>query len=251
MRIKNLLLLAAFLVSSGGIMAQTTLTVGNVKYVPDGEATMKVSYVNKEALGGFQMLISFPEGISLEKNTKKTELNINGSKAEADFFNVKVPSGFECIGVKADADGQTSDGDAFKKGDVMIVCLPTKTGPSFAGTETPQELCTITLKASANLTEEQAKQITVTSFVGSNVAQAGENTVSIALNKDNSVLSPKETRKLYGDANKDGKITLADCKKILNLMKDDPTNLAGDANNDGKLTLADCKKTLNNMKLYN
>ncbi|MBR7031194.1 MAG: hypothetical protein IKI06_08180, partial [Prevotella sp.] len=62
MRIKNLLMLAAFLTMSGVTMAQTTITAGKVKFVPGGDAELKYSYTSAEAMGGFQMVVSLPDG---------------------------------------------------------------------------------------------------------------------------------------------------------------------------------------------
>ena len=163
MRIKNLLLLSAFLAMSGGAMAQTTITAGSVKYVPGNKAGAELTFnytnTTAEALGGWQMVVSLPNGVTLEENTAKTQLDINGSKANATFFKVSdVPAGFEVIGVKADGEGSTSDGTAYKAGDVLLVCFPTAAGKTYAAASEATKLCTLTIKMVAQARMSSTKQ---------------------------------------------------------------------------------------------
>ena len=135
MRIKDLLLFAAFMVTSGEAMAQTTITAGNAKFVSGNDASLTYFYTNSEAMGGFQLVVSLPDGVTLGENEEKTAkgLSINGgAAAEATFYNVIVPDGFECIGVKADVKGQTSDGTDYNPGDVLLVCFPVKAGATYS-----------------------------------------------------------------------------------------------------------------------
>ena len=236
MKIKNLLMLAAFLSVSGGVMAQTTITAGNAKFVSDNEACLTYYYTNSKAMGGFQMVVSLPKGVTLEENEGKTELNINGSKASADFFKVNVPSGFECIGVKADVDGVTSDGTSYKAGDILLVCFPVKSGAKYKATNTASMLCTLTLATSGTV---NLKDVAIEGFVGSDTNGTGGETTAQYVASTESKTSPSKVLK-EGDANNDSDIDVGDIDYVIEAIGGDfLTYQDADVNADNEIDVGD------------
>ncbi|MBO4720613.1 MAG: hypothetical protein J5658_12175 [Prevotella sp.] len=238
MKIKNLLMTAAFLTMSGGAMAQTTITAGNAKFVAAKEAGLTYYYKNTKAMGGFQMVVSLPEGVTLVEDEEKTELNINGSKASADFFNVTVPSGFECIGVKADVDGTTSDGTAYKAGDVLLVCFPVKAGTKYKATSKASFLCTLRLKTSGT-SVKPLKKVAVQGFVGSDTNGTGAETTAQYVASADSKLSPTKVLK-EGDANNDSGVDVGDIDYVIEAIGGDyVTYEDADVNADSDIDVGD------------
>ena len=253
MKIKDLLMTAAFLTMSGVTMAQTTITAGDVKKVTDGEARLSYYYKNTEAMGGFQMVVSLPNGVTLEENVEKSTqgLSINGgAAADATFYNVTVPSGFECIGVKADVAGETSDGTSYDAGDVLLVCFPVKTGVSFKATEKASKLCTLLLTASEGISEEVLKAVTITGFVGSDTNGTGAETTAQYMPSADSNMLPVSVLKA-GDVNKDTLIGIGDIISVTNFMTNgegsDVTLDLADVNTDGEVGIGDIISITNIM----
>lgn len=235
MKIKNLLMFAAFLTMSGGAMAQTTITAGNAKFVSDTEACLSYYYTNDMAMGGFQMIVSLPDGVSLEESDK-TELNINGSTSSANFFNVTIPSGFECIGVKADVDGETSDGTSYKAGDVLLVCFPVNSGAKYKATNTASILCTLTLAISgtANL-----KDVAIKGFIGSDTNGTGGETTAQYVASAESKTSPSKVLRA-GDANGDNDINIGDIDYVIQAIGGDYLSYEdADVNADNDINIGD------------
>lgn len=254
MKIKDLLMTAAFLTMSGVTMAQTTITAGNVKLVSGEEARLSYYYKNTEAMGGFQMVVSLPNGVTLEENTEKTDkgLSINGGEAakNAVFYNVTVPSGFECIGVKADDDGTTSDGTAYKAGDILLVCFPIKAGANYKATEISSILCTLILTTSEGITEDILKTVDIIGFVGSDTNGTGaETTAQYVLSVDSNML-PANVLKA-GDVNKDTEVGIGDLICVTNFMAkgegNDVTLDLADVNADGEVGIGDLISITNIM----
>jgi len=253
MKIKNLLMSAAFLIISGGAMAQTTITAGDVKKVSSEEARLSYYYKNTEAMGGFQLVVSLPKGVTLEENAAKTDkgLSINGGAAvDATFYNVTVPSGFECIGVTADVDGTTSDGTPYKPGDILLACFPVKTGVSFKATEKASKLCTLLLTASEGISEEVLKAVTITGFVGSDTNGTGAETTAQYMPSADSNMLPVSVLKA-GDVNKDTLIGIGDIISVTNYMTNgegsDVTLDLADVNTDGEVGIGDIISITNIM----
>ena len=92
MRIKNLLMLGAFLAMSGGAMAQTELTAGDVKVIPGLKGELTLNLTTEDKVGGWQLYLVLPEGISLVPTDG--ELVIGSSSSEATVFkDVKLTRG--------------------------------------------------------------------------------------------------------------------------------------------------------------
>ena len=248
MRIKNLLMLAAFLTMSGVTMAQTTITAGKVKFVPGGDAELKYSYTSAEAMGGFQMVVSLPDGVTLEENAEKTAqgLSINGGETakNAIFYNVKVPSGFECIGVKADAGGKTSDGTAYEAGDVLLVCFPVKAGVTYAATTTEKELCTLILKTDDGTTSDDFATIQLNGFAGSDTKGTANKLIAAA---SGSSFAPTadNVRVLKYDINGDKIVNVTDLSLVIESIWDGDLN--GDRNNSGETDITDLSNTIDEI----
>ena len=247
MRIKNLLLLGTSLIMSGVAMAQTTVTAGNVKLVSGEEARLSYYYTNSEAMGGFQMVVSLPDGVTLEEDAEKTAkgLSINGGEAAtgATFFNVGVPSGFECIGVKADVNGTTSDGTAYKAGDILLVCFPVKAGAEYKATDTASRLCTLTL-TTGGATEEVLETVKVNGFVGSDLNGTGGETTAQYVASAESVVAPEKAAKL-GDINADGEVSGQDIQAEINAIVKESKDFKYDVNDDDSINGQDIQAVIN------
>lgn len=249
MKIKNLLMTAAFLTMSGGAMAQTTITAGKVKFVPGFTAELKFYYTNSEAMGGFQMVVSLPKGVTLEEDEEKTELSINGSKASADFFNVKVPSGFECIGVKATDSGTTSDGTAYNAGDVLLVCLPVKKNKSFAATSTEKELCTLYLNTSETTKAKNIASVKIKGFAGSDTeGSAGKDAQYATSTAEVSPILAKNVNVLKCDITKDGLVDVYDILQVIAYMAQ-PDGNKGDFDGSNSVDVYDVLAVIAEMAL--
>jgi hypothetical protein len=232
---------------SGGAMAQTTITPGNVKFIPGKGANLTYYYTNAETMGGFQMVVSLPEGVTLEEDAEKTAkgLSINGGEAaQATFFDVTVPSGFECIGGKAESDGTTSDGTAYKAGDVILVCFPVKAGAEYKGTQTPSQLCTLTLTVSEGVSDSSLKAVAINGFVGCDTKGTGgaEAAAKYAVSTE-SVVSP--TKILMPDVNSDKKVNGTDIQAVINVIVDEDDVDNADVNRDKKVNGTDIQEIIN------
>lgn len=222
MKVKSLLMLGAFLMVSGGTMAQTTITAGNAKVISANEVQLNYYYTNSEVMGGFQMVVSIPDGVSLEENAEKTAngLSINGGEPakNAVFYNVTVPTGFECIGVKADVPGTTSDGTAYDAGDVLLVCFPVQAGAKYKATETASKLCSLTLTTTDGIAEDVLKTVAIKGFAGSDTnGTGGEEAAAKYVASAESKVSPAKVLKV-GDVNEDNDIGVGDLIAVSNYM---------------------------------
>lgn len=226
-------------------MAQTTISSGNMKFINENEASLTYYYTNSEAMGGFQMVVSLPDGVTLEENAKKTEngLSINGGEPSknAVFYNVTVPSGFECIGVKADVDGTTSDGTAYKLGDVLLVCFPVEAGAEYQGTTKESKLCTLRLTTVGDASEDILQNVAIKGFAGSDTKGTGgaEVAAKYAASADSN-LSPAMVLK-EADANGDKEINVADVDVVIEAIGDEDyyTHENADVNADSEINVAD------------
>lgn len=223
-------------------MAQTTITAGIVKSVPaNGTASLTYYYTNTETMGGFQMVVSLPDGLTLDENAEKNAqgLSINGGEAaKATFYNVSVPLGFECIGVKAEANGTTSDGTAYKMGDVLLVCFPIKAGAEYKGTSTNSPLCTLNFTISAETPNSIFEDININGFVGSDTKGTGgadaaaKFVASVESNfKPSQVLKP--------DVSGNGEIDALDIQDVIGAIVNDDKSDNFDVNGDGEVDARD------------
>ena len=253
MKIKNLLMFAAFLTMSGGAMAQTTITAGDVKLVSAEEARLSYYYTNSKAMGGFQIVVSLPEGVTLGENVEKNAqgLSINGgAAADATFYNVTVPSGFECIGVMADVDGETTDGISYHAGDILLVCFPVQTGAVFKATENASKLFTMSLTTAVGTAENVLKAVTITGFLGSDKNGTGGDTTAQYVPSAGSNMIPAYVL-MAGDVNKDNEVGIGDIISVTNFMTSGEGNNVtldlADVNTDGEVGIGDIISITNIM----
>jgi hypothetical protein len=237
MRIKKLLLLSAFLTVSGGLMAQTTLTATNSKVVPGKGAQLdaKVSFEVPATIGGWQMELVLPEGISL--SSEAGQFTIGESSADATLYpGVKASSlhkNHQIIG------GETTGGST------LLVCIPTAKEEQIG---TSGQLCTVklvaaeTFKGDKDDDKNRNAEVVIKSFVASD--PAGATVYEIAEPVKFFITA------LLGDANGNGKVDMADAKKVKNLVLAGTTTGPGDANNNGKLDIADCRKIRLEVLMY-
>lgn len=228
-------------------MAQTTITAGNAKVISSNEVQMNYYYTNSEVMGGFQMVVSLPNGVTLEENAEKTAkgLSINGGEpaTNAIFYNVTVPAGFECIGVKAEVDGTTSDGTSYKGGDVLLACFPVQAGSQYKATETASKLCTLTLTTSDGIADDVINTVAIKGFVGSDInGTGGEEAAAKYVASADSKVSPAKVLKL-GDVNEDSDIGVGDLIAVSNYMaggEDSGYSMdQADVNNDDDVGVGD------------
>ena len=248
MRLRNILMMITFLAVSGGTWAQTTLTAGNVKYIPGKGASLTYYYTNPVDMGGFQMVVSIPECVTLEEDAEKIAkgLSINGGEPSTDaiFFKVTVPSGFECIGGKANEYGKTSDGTDYKPGDVILVCFPVKSGAKFKGTKTPSQLCTFTFTVFGDTSDDVLKTVAINGFAGCDIKGTGgaEAAAKYAMSEKSNVLPEKV---LMPDVNGDMKVNGTDIQSVINvIVEEDDVDLA-DVNRDKKVNGTDIQEIVN------
>jgi len=197
MRIKNLLMLGAFLAMSGGAMAQTELTAGKVKVVPGFTGELTLNLTTPVEVGGWQMNLVLPEGISLE--SEDGQLVIGSSSSAATVFNDVV--------LTRGKDNHQVIGGIDSEGQTLVVCVPTAKEAKISGTS--GELCKINLKADGSFASTQSCQIK--GFLAAD--PKGENTYEAAVVSFDII-------ELKYDMTNDGKVNLADVRKIILKWKD-------------------------------
>lgn len=243
MRIKNLLLLCAFLLISGGGMAQTTLTATNVKVVSGYESqnAAVISFEVPATIGGWQMVLSLPEGLLLESTSGNLVIGPSSetpSTATADLFKSVTLSNLH--------KNHSVIGGSNKDGDILLVCVPTESEEAI-GAKSGQ-LCSIKLKAASSFTtpavnKNEPKKVTIKSFTAAD-PQGSTTLYNLA---DEITF---DVQKLWGDANGDGKVNMPDARTVKNKVAQGSTDIVGDANDDGKLTMADCRAIKLEVNLY-
>lgn len=223
MKIRTTLLLCMTLLMSSGVWAQS-LTTKNAKVVPgfisQGGAT--ISFEMPAAIGGWQMELSLPEGLSIETS----EVTIGGSKTSS-------PSDVNTTSSKHQIYGTTKE-----NGDVVLLCIPTESKASLGASG---QLCTIKLKAAAGYTTTGT--VTIKSFIASDTA--GEVTYKLSGSPTFDVVVMK------GDVNGDGIVAVADIVGILNVISKSNMSFesTSDVNGDGITTVADIVAVLNEISM--
>ena len=229
MKMRKLLLLGMTVLMSNVAMAQTALTTKNAKVVPgyDTQSDATVSFEVPATIGGWQMVLSLPEGLSLESDANG-ELSVGGTKATATVFSGVAASSLhknhQIIG------GTTTEGD------VLLVCVPTAKEEAIG---TSGSLCTIKLKASADY---KGGAVTIKEFIASDPQGAKTySTKDVAFN----VVA------LKGDVNGDGIVTVADNTAVYNVISETDTTYksTSDVNGDTIVTVADVTAITNEISL--
>ena len=172
----------------------------------------------------------------------KNGLSINGGEVSksAVFYNVSVPSGFECIGVKADVDGTTSDGTTYKAGDVLLACFPVKAGAEYKATSTPLELFKLKLTISNPEVKDNLKAVAINGFGGCDTkGTGGADAAAKYVASAESKVSPTKALK-EGDVNNDEEVNVADVDSVIEAIGEAYfKNEAADINADSEINVAD------------
>jgi hypothetical protein len=229
MKMRNLLLLGAFLTVSGGMMAQTSLTAKNAKVVPgytsQGDAT--ISFVVPATIGGWQMELSLPEGLSLVE--KSASVTVNGSSADATSFDGVTPSALH--------KSHQIIGGTKANGNVVLICFPTTTDGAL--TATSGELCTIKVKATEAYTG--TNQVKVESFLAAD--PQGSTTQYTAESINFNVVA------LKGDVTSDGIVNGGDIQGVINTIVAGTGDSKYDTTGDGNVNGGDIQQIINEIVL--
>ena len=223
MRIKNLLMLAAFLTLSGGAMAQTeeaTLTAGKVKVVPGHQGVAILNLTTPVEVGGWEMRLALPEGISLASESGKLEVGPEASWADATVFND--------VALSRGKDNHQVIGGLDTEGQTLLVCVPKAKEASISGKS--GELCQITLTADDSFKGKGTQSCQIKGFLAAD--PKGEKTYEAAA-------VTFDVIELKYDVDDNGKVNLADVRKIIIKWKD---------GEDG-YNLAAARKAINEWKL--
>lgn len=229
MKMRNLLLLGAFLTVSGGMMAQTSLTAKNAKVVPgytsQGDAT--ISFVVPATIGGWQMELSLPEGLSLVE--KSASVTVNGSSADATSFDGVTPSALH--------KSHQIIGGTKANGNVVLICFPTTTDGAL--TATTGELCTIKVKATEAYTG--TNQVKVESFLAAD--PQGSTTQYTAESINFNVVA------LNGDVVANGIVNISDLQAVIDVIQDKSGDTKADVNKDGQINISDLQQVIDEIQM--
>lgn len=229
MKMRNLLLLGALLMTSGGMMAQS-LTSTNAKVVPgfssQGDAT--ISFQVPAAIGGWQMELTLPEGLTMVEGS--AQVTVNGESASG--------STIEGVSLSSAHKSHALLGGTKSDGTVMLICFPTTTDAAL--TAQSGQLCTIKVKADDSYSG--TKQVTVKSFLAADPqGSATQYTMAAPITFD--VVA------LKGDVNGSGDVTISDAQVIINNIVAGSFDTKADTNKDGNVTISDAQIVINEINM--
>lgn len=220
MKMRNLLLLGALIMTSGGMMAQTSLTSTKAHVVPGYESqdVATISFQVPATIGGWQMVLSLPEGLSLVEGS--ADVTVNGQTEKGSAFEGVTPSSLH--------KSHKILGGTNKDGDAVLICFPTTADAALSAQS--GQLCTIKVKAEESFAG--TGQVTVKSFLaadpdGSTTQYTMESPITF------------DVVALKGDVNSNGKINSADISAIVREMLNSAGNTKADVNGNGKVNSAD------------
>lgn len=210
-------------------MAQTSLTAKNAKVVPgytsQGDAI--ISFVVPATIGGWQMELSLPEGLSLVE--KSASVTVNGSSADATSFDGVTPSALH--------KSHQIIGGTKANGNVVLICFPTTTDGAL--TATTGELCTIKVKATEAYTG--TNQITVASFLAAD--PQGSTTQYTAESINFNVVA------LNGDVVANGIVNISDLQAVIDVIQDKSGDTKADVNKDGQINISDLQQVIDEIQM--
>lgn len=231
MKMRNLLLLGALIMTSGGMMAQTSLTsTKNAKVVPgftsQGDAI--ISFQVPATIGGWQMVLSLPEGLSLVEGS--ADVTVNGQTEKGSAFEGVTPSSLH--------KSHKILGGTNKDGDAVLICFPTTADAALSAQS--GELCTIKVKADASYAG--TGQVTVKSFLAADPdGSTTQYTASSSITFD--VVA------LKGDVTKDGTVNGGDIQGVINTIAAGSSDTNYDTNGDGNVNGGDIQQIINEIVL--
>lgn len=231
MKMRNLLLLGALLMTSGGMMAQTSLsTTKNAKVVPgyssQGDAT--ISFQVPAAIGGWQMELTLPEGLKMVEGS--AQVTVNGESASG--------STIEGVSLSSAHKSHALLGGTKSDGTVMLICFPTTTDAAL--TAQSGQLCTIKVKADDSYSG--TKQVTVKSFLAADPqGSATQYTMAAPITFD--VVA------LKGDLDANGEVDVLDIEKVISDIVNKGNNPVYDLDGTGEVDVLDIEKVINEILL--
>ena len=230
MKMRNLLLLGALIMTSGGMMAQTSLTSTNAKVVPgftsQGDAI--ISFQVPATIGGWQMVLSLPEGLSLVEGS--ADVTVNGQTEKGSAFEGVSPSSLH--------KSHKILGGTNKDGDAVLICFPTTADAALSAQS--GQLCTVKVKADASFAG--TGQVTVKSFLAADPdGSTTQYTMASPITFD--VVA------LKGDVNGSGDVTISDAQVIINNIVAGTFDTKADTNSDGNVTISDAQIVINEINM--
>lgn len=230
MKMRNLLLLGALIMTSGGMMAQTSLTSTNAKVVPgftsQGDAI--ISFQVPATIGGWQMVLSLPEGLSLVEGS--ADVTVNGQTEKGSAFDGVTPSSLH--------KSHKILGGTNKDGDAVLICFPTTADAALSAQS--GQLCTVKVKADASFAG--TGQVTVKSFLAADPdGSTTQYTMASPITFD--VVA------LKGDVNGSGDVTISDAQVIINNIVAGTFDTKADTNSDGNVTISDAQIVINEINM--
>ena len=230
MKMRNLLLLGALLMTSGGMMAQTSLsTTKNAKVVPgyssQGDAT--ISFQVPAAIGGWQMELTLPEGLTMVEGS--AQVTVNGESASG--------STIEGVSLSSAHKSHALLGGTKSDGTVMLICFPTTDA---ALTAQSGQLCTIKVKADDSYSG--TKQVTVKSFLAADPqGSATQYTITSPITFD--VVA------LQGDVVANGVVNISDLQAVVDEIQAKSNDSKADVNKDGKVNISDLQQVIDEIQM--
>ena len=219
-------MLGAFLAMSGGALAQTELTAGKVKVVPGYKGELTLNLTTPVEVGGWQMNLVLPEGISLAP--ENGQLVIGSSSSDATVFND--------VALSRGKDNHQVIGGLDSEGQTLVVCVPTAKEAKISGTS--GELCKISLTADNSYKGNQECQIKgflAADPTGATTYEAATVTFIIV--------------QLKGDVTGDGKVNGGDIQSVINTIVAESGDLNSDVTGDGNVNGGDIQAVINEIVL--
>lgn len=212
-------------------MAQTSLTsTKNAKVVPgftsQGDAI--ISFQVPATIGGWQMVLSLPEGLSLVEGS--ADVTVNGQTEKGSAFEGVTPSSLH--------KSHKILGGTNKDGDAVLICFPTTADAALSAQS--GQLCTIQVKADASYSG--TGQVTVKSFLaadpdGSTTQYTMESPITF------------DVVALKGDFDANGEVDVLDIEKVISDIVNKTNNTVFDLDASGEVDVLDIEKVINEILL--
>ena len=211
-------------------MAQTSLTSTNAKVVPgftsQGDAI--ISFQVPATIGGWQMVLSLPEGLSLVEGS--ADVTVNGQTEKGSAFEGVTPSSLH--------KSHKILGGTNKDGDAVLICFPTTADAALSAQS--GQLCTVKVKADASYAG--TGQVTVKSFLAADPdGSTTQYTMASPITFDVVALN--------GDVTADGVVNGGDIQGVINAIVGGETDSKYDTNRDGGVNGGDIQQVINEVVL--